>query len=97
MMSGLDGCLCADVTWVGSGEKEGESFHVCFSAAQCWRGTVAEQVSAWSASRYIYIYIYTPHIKMGEFENNSYNSEFHAQKQSSGNGSIQLPDDCFCA
>ena len=50
MMSGLDGCLHADVTWVGSGEKEGESFHVCFSAAQCWRGTVAEQGSAWSAS-----------------------------------------------
>ena len=50
MMSGLDGCLRADVTWVGSGEKEGESFHVCFSAAQCWRGTVAEQGSAWSAS-----------------------------------------------
>ena len=39
------------MTWVGSGEKEGESFHVCFSAAQCWRGrTVAEQGSAWSAS-----------------------------------------------
>ena len=50
MMSGLDSCLRADVTWVGSGEKEGESFHVCFSAAQCWRGTVAEQGSAWSAS-----------------------------------------------
>ena len=50
MMSGLDGCLRADVTWVGSGEKEGESFHVCFSAAQCWLGTVAEQGSAWSAS-----------------------------------------------
>ena len=49
MMSGLDGCLRADVTWVGSGEK-GESFHVCFSAAQCWLGTVAEQGSAWSAS-----------------------------------------------
>ena len=31
-------------------EKEGESFHVCFSAAQCWLGTVAEQGSAWSAS-----------------------------------------------
>ena len=53
MMSGLDGCLRADVTWVGSGEKEGESFHVCFSAAQCWLGTVAEQGSAWSASIYI--------------------------------------------
>ena len=39
------------MTWVGSGEKEGESFHVCFSAAQCWRGTVAEQGSAWSASK----------------------------------------------
>ena len=38
------------MTWVGSGENEGESFHVCFSAAQCWRGTVAEQGSAWSAS-----------------------------------------------
>ena len=50
MMSGLDGCLRADVTWVGSGEEEGESFHVCFSAAQCWLGTVAEQGSAWSAS-----------------------------------------------
>ena len=50
MMSGLDGCLRADETWVGSGEKEGESFHVCFSAAQCWLGTVAEQGSAWSAS-----------------------------------------------
>ena len=53
MMSGLEGCLRADVTWVGSGEKEGESFHVCFSAAQCWLGTVAEQGSAWSASIYI--------------------------------------------
>ena len=50
MMSGLDGCLRADVTWAGSGEKEGESFHVCFSAAQCWLGTVAEQGLAWSAS-----------------------------------------------
>ena len=50
MMSGLDGCLRADVTWVGSGQKEGESFHVRFSAAECWRGTVAEQGSAWSAS-----------------------------------------------
>ena len=50
MMSGLDGCLRADMTWVGSGDKEGESFHVCFSAAQCWLGTVAEQGSAWSAS-----------------------------------------------
>ena len=50
MMSGLHGCLRADVTWVGSGEKEGESFHVCFSAAQCWRGTGAEQGSAWSAT-----------------------------------------------
>ena len=28
---------------------------------------------------------FTPHIKMGQFENISYNSEFHAQKQSSGN------------
>ena len=54
MMSGFDGCLRADVTWVGSREKEGESFHVCFSAAQCWLGTVAEQGSAWSASIYIY-------------------------------------------
>ena len=53
MMSGLDGCLRADVTWVGSGEKEGESFHVCFSAAQCWLGTVAEQGLAWSASNSI--------------------------------------------
>ena len=35
--------------------------------------------------RPMYIYIYTPHIKMGQFENISYNSEFHAQKQSSGN------------
>ena len=43
------------MTWVGSGEKEGESFHVCFSAAQCWRGTVAEQGSAWSASLFIYL------------------------------------------
>ena len=58
MMSGLDGCLHADVTWVGSGEKEGESFHVCFPAAQCWLGTVAEQGSAWTASIYIYIYTY---------------------------------------
>ena len=41
------------MTWVGSGEKEGESFHVCFCAAQCWLGTVAEQGSAWSASIYI--------------------------------------------
>ena len=32
-----------------------ESFHVCFSAAQRWLGTVAEQGSAWSASIYIYI------------------------------------------
>ena len=44
---------CADVTWVGSGEKEGESFHVCFSAAQCWLGTVAEQGSAWLASLFL--------------------------------------------
>ena len=59
MMSGLDGCSRADVTWVGYGEKEGESFHVCFCAAQCWLGTVAELGSAWSASIiYIYIYIY---------------------------------------
>ena len=50
MMSGLHGCLHADVAWVGSGEKEGESFQVCFSAAQCWLGTVAEQGLAWSAS-----------------------------------------------
>ena len=52
MMSGLDGCLRADVTWVGegAGEKEEESF----SAAQCWRGTVAEQGAAWSASLYLY-------------------------------------------
>ena len=53
MMSGLDGCLRADVTWVGSGEKEGESFHVCFSAAQCWLGIVAKQSSALSASLYL--------------------------------------------
>ena len=53
MMSGRDGCLHADLTWVGSGEKEGESFHVCFSAAQCWLGTVAEQGSAWSASTFL--------------------------------------------
>ena len=39
---------------------------------------------SWSQG-HIYIYIYTPHIKMGQFENISYNSEFHAQKQSSGN------------
>ena len=45
------------MTWVGSGEKEGESFHVCFSAAQCWRGTVAEQGSAWSASVCICVYM----------------------------------------
>ena len=38
---------------IGSGEKEGESFQVFFSAAQCWLGTVAEQSSAWSASMYI--------------------------------------------
>ena len=31
--------------------KKGESF-ICFSAAQSWRGTVAEQGSAWSASNY---------------------------------------------
>ena len=31
------------------------------------------------------VYIYTPHIKMCQFENISYNSVFHAQKQSSGN------------
>ena len=49
MMYGLDGCLRADVTWVGSGGKKGESFHVCFSAARCWLGTVAEQGSAWWA------------------------------------------------
>ena len=51
-LSGLDGCLRADVTWVGegAGEKEEESFYVCFSAAQCWRGTGAGQCSAWSAS-----------------------------------------------
>ena len=30
--------------------KEGESFHACFPAAQCWLGTVAEQGSAWSAT-----------------------------------------------
>ena len=61
MMSGLDGCLRADVTWVGSGQKEGESFHVCLSAAQCWRGTVAEQGSAWSASRlYMFHAIWKP-------------------------------------
>ena len=58
MMSGLDGCLRVDVTWVGSGEEEGESFHVCFSAAQCWRGTVAEQGSAWSASNSIKASLY---------------------------------------
>ena len=52
-MSGLDGILRADVTWVGSGEKEEESFHVCFSAAQCWLGTVAEQGSAWLASLHL--------------------------------------------
>ena len=48
MMSGLDGCLRADVTWVGegAGEKEEESFCVCFSAAQCWWGTEAGQGSA---------------------------------------------------
>ena len=34
--------------------KEGESFHVCFSAAQCWQGTVAEEGSAWSASAIIF-------------------------------------------
>ena len=28
MMSGLDGCLRADVTWVGSGEKEVESVYM---------------------------------------------------------------------
>ena len=56
MMSGLHGCLRADVTWVGSGEKEGESFHVRFSAAQCWRGTGAEQGSAWSAIINIRVY-----------------------------------------
>ena len=57
MMSGLDGCLRADVTWVGvgAGEKEEESLYVCFSAAQCWRGTGAGQGSAWSASIYIYL------------------------------------------
>ena len=32
-----------------------ESFHVCFSAAQRWLGTVAEQGSAWSASDDIYL------------------------------------------
>ena len=30
MMSGLHGCLRADVTWVGSGEKEGESSCLLF-------------------------------------------------------------------
>ena len=28
---------------------------------------------------------FSPHIKMGQFENISSNSEFHVQKQSSGN------------
>ena len=96
MMSGLDGCLRADVTWVGSGEKEGESFHVCFSAAQCWLWTVAEQGSAWSGSIYIYSNCrFFPAVvrelnsqdqsklqNYGSIKN--YNSEFHAQKQSSG-------------
>ena len=61
------------MTWVGSGEKEGESFHVCFSAAQCWRGTVAEQGSAWSASIYIYIYIYI-YLKKLTIEANLYST-----------------------
>ena len=52
MMSGFHGCLRTAVTWVASGEKEGESFHVCFSAAQCWRGTGAKQGLAWSAGKY---------------------------------------------
>ena len=38
MMSGLHGFLRADMTWVGSGEKEEESFHVCFSAAKMLAG-----------------------------------------------------------
>ena len=33
--------------------KRRREFHVCFSAAQCWLGTVAEQGSAWSASLYL--------------------------------------------
>ena len=37
-------------TWVGSREKGWGSFHVCFSAVQCWRVTEAEQGFAWSAS-----------------------------------------------
>ena len=36
---------------------------------------------------------FTPHIKMGQFENFSYNSEFHAQKQSSGNW---IYKSCIC-
>ena len=35
-------------------------------------------------SLFCFKYTYTTH-KMGQFENISYNSEFHAQKQSSGN------------
>ena len=35
--------------------KRRREFHVCFSAAQCWLGTVAEQGSAWTAS-ILYIY-----------------------------------------
>ena len=54
------------MTWVGSGETEGESFH-----AQWWRGTVAEQGSAWSASIYIYIYIYIKPHYMERTNNNN--------------------------
>ena len=37
-------------TWVGSRERERGSFHVCFSAACCWRVTRAVQGLAWSPS-----------------------------------------------
>ena len=46
MMSGLDGCLRADVTWVGEGAGKKKK-RVFMSATQCWRGTGAGQGSAW--------------------------------------------------
>ena len=42
-------------TWVGSGERDGGSFHVCFSGARCWMMTGSEQGSAWSASVMIFL------------------------------------------
>ena len=57
MMSGLDGCLRADVTWVGVGKMKERVFMSAFLLPNAGWGTVAEQGSAWSASIYIYIYL----------------------------------------